>query len=82
MFFPDSESSLPINGWLQYCLICDSITGNTIKFDTMFEFENYIVEAFVCKKCAEVEKNINKIKRLSPKYIKDLLNQTHQNRDV
>tara|TARA_B100000886_G_scaffold220664_5_gene153407 strand:+ start:3820 stop:4083 length:264 start_codon:yes stop_codon:yes gene_type:complete len=55
-----NPTHLPIDGWLQGCVICSNITGNTkivskykIPFDLLFhkEIRKKNVHGFICKTC-------------------------------
>ena len=57
------ESDLPINGWLQSCIFCESYTS---KLKCLENYKNYKINFHVCKECN------NKITLKKNKYLKIL----------
>ena len=47
LFFP-SKKKLPIDGWFQGCVLCDTITANLILFKKETSCEYY---AYLCSPC-------------------------------
>lgn len=71
------SEDLPYYGWLQHCICCDSITGNTYDFTTYCCCVRRNMKAYICNSCSKKESNIKKINRMVPKFFKCQLNQTH-----
>lgn len=68
---------LPEDGWLQHCICCDTITGNTYDFTTYCCCIKRFIKAYICKDCFKHDKNIKKINKMVPKFFNCRLNQTH-----
>lgn len=63
-----NKSKLPIEGWMQSCILCYSITGQTEEYTNEFELgKNYVV--YVCRSC-KYRKNKNIIVNID--YIKNV----------
>ena len=68
--------NLPTDGWLQGCLCCDIVTGNTYKFVIGY-LCMYNVSAYLCSRCITDSKNQRMVVKDAPDFIKHQLNQTH-----
>ena len=63
------SESLPDDGWLQHCIICDNITGNTYDFIKSYCCSSQKIRAYICKRCLKDSKNIERINKLSIKFL-------------
>lgn len=66
-------SNLPREGWLQCCLCCDAVTGNTYNFVIGY-LCMYNVSAYICEKCIVSKKNRSIVMKEAPNFIRRLSN--------
>ena len=70
VYMYDENDNLPKDGWLHSCMACDIITGNTYIFSIGYLIR-YDIEAYICRNCCKNKKNIRKLIRQAPKFIKN-----------
>ena len=51
--------SLPVDGWIHPCIICDNFTGNHKVIEK--NMNNYVY--YICKECKHIDTEINYVKK-------------------
>ena len=55
------EDSLPEIGWFQRCIICGTITSNTLNYLSINKkYKDFIIETWCCYPCAKEKATKNK----------------------